>query len=75
VGDDPARAVHLAVNRQATSGSGASSGEMIHITANHLWLTADRRWVQAGDLKPGTTALPPKPRPIPVPAHVAYIPQ
>src|SRR5262249_47952886 len=31
----------------------ASASETIHTTANHPWLTVDRGWVPAGDLKPG----------------------
>ena len=29
------------------------SNETIHTTANHPWLTADRGWVLAGDLRVG----------------------
>jgi hypothetical protein len=41
VGDEAASAVHVA-NQQT-----------IHTTATHPWLTADRGWVPAGDLKVG----------------------
>lgn len=34
----------------ASSSSTAASGETIHTTANHPWLTADRGWVVAGQL-------------------------
>ena len=39
-------------NAAATS-PGVSSGETLHTTANHPWLTADRGWELAGDLHSG----------------------
>jgi hypothetical protein len=32
--------------------------EVIHTTANHPWLTADRGWARAGDLRPGERVAP-----------------
>src|SRR5260221_948691 len=43
--------VHL-----TTQTANGADSETIHTTANHPWLTADRSWVQAGDLKPGEAA-------------------
>ena len=31
----------------------APGAETVHTTANHPWLTTDRGWVPAGDLRPG----------------------
>ncbi len=39
--------------RQAHAASAAVAPETIHTTAKHLWLTADRGWVAAGDLHAG----------------------
>src|SRR5579859_2023767 len=40
---------------QATSAATTSPApiETIHTTSNHPWLTADRGWVEAGQLRPG----------------------
>jgi hypothetical protein len=43
----------LAAPAQASATSTATHAETIHTTANHPWLTADRGWVQAGDLRVG----------------------
>ncbi len=51
VGEDATSAVHL--TQQHTANTNASRDETIHTTANHPWLTADRGWVQAGDLRLG----------------------
>lgn len=45
----PAQAAGAATTTTTTS----AQTELIHTTANHPWLTSDRGWVQAGDLKPG----------------------
>jgi hypothetical protein len=48
-----------AMPAQATPATTASVAgtptETVHTTANHPWLTADRGWVEAGQLKPGET--------------------
>lgn len=49
VGDDASAAVHLVSTQPPTTST--ADGETIHTTANHPWLTADRGWVQAGDLR------------------------
>lgn len=33
----------------------AATGDTVHTTANHPWLTADRGWVPAGELRSGET--------------------
>jgi hypothetical protein len=43
----------IAPTLRASQQPGASAGETIYTTANHPWLTADRGWVAAGDLRPG----------------------
>jgi hypothetical protein len=43
----------VAVLSSGHTSSAAASAETIHTTANHPWLTADRGWVQAGDLRSG----------------------
>jgi hypothetical protein len=37
----------------SSSSAATAQAETIHTTANHPWLTGDRGWVVAGDLKPG----------------------
>jgi hypothetical protein len=48
VGDD----AHATVRHAARQAADAS-GETIHTTASHPWLTADRGWVVSGDLQVG----------------------
>jgi hypothetical protein len=41
------------LERLSSQTAHVAEDETVHTTANHLWLTADRGWVQAGDLKAG----------------------
>lgn len=50
-------AAHAAALGVAVPAS-ALHGETIRKTADHLWLTADRSWVQAGDLRAGEPFVP-----------------
>ena len=52
---DATSAVPAATGQPANAD--AAGGETIHTTANHPWLTADRGWVQAGELKPGESVV------------------
>ncbi len=49
--------VQQAPTNLASHSAATATTETIHTTANHPWLTADRGWVAAGELRPGESVV------------------